>query len=68
VNDWGWADDTVDAMYRIVRSDVPDDFVVATGEAHSVAEFVEAVSHGRDWMDAARRGGSFDDRATLGPR
>ena len=50
VNDWGWAEDTVEAMVRIVRSDEPDDFVVATGEAHTVADFVEefpAVSRGR---------------------
>jgi len=51
VNDWGWAADTVDAMIRIVRLDAPDDFVVATGEAHTVADFVEAVFSraGLDW-------------------
>jgi GDPmannose 4,6-dehydratase len=43
VNDWGWAEDTVEAMVRIVRADEPDDFVVATGEPHTVADFVEAV-------------------------
>lgn len=51
VNDWGWAEDTVDAMIRIVRADEPDDFVVATGEGHTVAELVEAVfaRAGIDW-------------------
>jgi GDPmannose 4,6-dehydratase len=51
VNDWGWAEDTVDAMIRIVRSDRPDDFVVATGAGHTVADFVEAVfaRAGLDW-------------------
>jgi GDPmannose 4,6-dehydratase len=51
VNDWGWAEDTVDAMIRIVRSDEPGDFVVATGEAHTVADFVRAVFEraGLDW-------------------
>ncbi|HZN54471.1 MAG TPA: GDP-mannose 4,6-dehydratase [Candidatus Polarisedimenticolaceae bacterium] len=51
VNDWGWAEDTVDAMVRIVRLDEADDFVVATGEAHTVADFVQAVfAHaGLDW-------------------
>jgi GDPmannose 4,6-dehydratase len=51
VNDWGWAEDTVDAMIRIARLDASDDFVVATGEAHSVAELVEAVftRAGLDW-------------------
>ena len=41
--DWGYAPDTVDAMVRILRHDVPDDFVVATGQLHSVREFVEEV-------------------------
>jgi GDPmannose 4,6-dehydratase len=51
VNDWGWAEDTVDAMIRIARLDAPDDFVVATGEPHTVADFVEAVftRAGLDW-------------------
>lgn len=41
--DWGWAPDYVDAMVRAVRHDVADDFVVATGRTHSVAEFVAAA-------------------------
>jgi GDPmannose 4,6-dehydratase len=41
--DWGWAPDYVDAMVRAVRHHVPDDFVIATGEAHSVGEFVAAA-------------------------
>jgi GDPmannose 4,6-dehydratase len=40
VRDWGWAPDFVDAMVRAVRADVPRDYVVATGESHSVEEFV----------------------------
>ncbi|HUX12263.1 MAG TPA: GDP-mannose 4,6-dehydratase [Spirochaetia bacterium] len=39
--DWGFARDYVDAMWRILQADEPDDFVVATGETHSVREFVE---------------------------
>jgi GDPmannose 4,6-dehydratase len=39
--DWGHARDYVDGIYRIVQQDEPDDFVLATGEAHSVREFVE---------------------------
>lgn len=39
--DWGYAGDYVDAMWRIVQSDVADDWVVATGEMHTVREFVE---------------------------
>jgi len=39
--DWGHARDYVEAMWRIVQHNEPDDFVVATGESHSVREFVE---------------------------
>jgi GDPmannose 4,6-dehydratase len=41
--DWGWAPDYVDAMYRMARHGRGDDFVVATGVAHSIAEFVAAA-------------------------
>ena len=41
--DWGFAGDYVDAMYRMVQADVPDDFVVATGETHKVRDFVDAT-------------------------
>ncbi|CAN5280537.1 GDP-mannose 4,6-dehydratase [soil metagenome] len=41
--DWGWAPDYVDAMVRAVRHDQPDDYIVATGESHTVAEFVGAA-------------------------
>jgi GDPmannose 4,6-dehydratase len=39
--DWGFAGDYVRAMWKILQQDQPDDFVIATGEAHSVREFVE---------------------------
>ena len=39
--DWGHARDYVEGMWRIVQQDEPDDFVLATGEAHSVREFAE---------------------------
>ncbi len=38
--DWGWAPDYVDALRRAIRADTPDDYVIATGVAHSVEEFV----------------------------
>ena len=41
--DWGWAPDYVDAMVRAVRHDEPGDYVVATGRAHSVRDFVAAA-------------------------
>jgi GDPmannose 4,6-dehydratase len=39
--DWGFAGDYVDAMWRMLQADRPDDYVVATGETHSVREFLE---------------------------
>ena len=39
--DWGFAGDYVDAMWRILQQDEPDDYVIATGEAHSVREFCQ---------------------------
>ena len=39
--DWGYAGDYVDAIWRILQQDQPDDFVIATGETRSVREFVE---------------------------
>jgi GDPmannose 4,6-dehydratase len=50
--DWGHARDYVEAMWLMLQADKPDDYVVATGEAHSVREFVEAAfGHlGLDWQ------------------
>jgi len=49
--DWGYAKDYVEAMWLMLQQDEPDDYVVATGETHSVRELVEAAfSHlGLDW-------------------
>lgn len=41
--DWGFAGDYVEAMWRMLQADEPDDFVVATGEAYSVRDFVVAA-------------------------
>ena len=46
--DWGHAKDYVEAMWRIVQQDEPDDYVIATGETHSVREFVEAAGAAAD--------------------
>jgi GDPmannose 4,6-dehydratase len=44
--DWGFAGDYVDAMWRMLQQDEPDDYVVATGETHSVQKFFEiAFAH-----------------------
>ena len=41
--DWGFAGDYVDAMWRMLQQDKPDDYVVATGETHTVEEFLHVV-------------------------
>jgi len=48
--DWGYAPDFVDAMVRILSLPEPDDFIVATGQAHTVLEFVE-IAFGRLGLD-----------------
>jgi GDPmannose 4,6-dehydratase len=50
--DWGFAGDYVRAMWLMLQQDAPDDYVVATGEAHSVKELVQvAFAHvGLDWQ------------------
>lgn len=43
VKDWGYAKDFVEGMWKILNYDSPDDFVLGTGEPHTVREFVEAA-------------------------
>jgi GDPmannose 4,6-dehydratase len=49
--DWGYAPEYVDAMWQMLQADEPNDYVIATGEMHSVREFVEAAfaQVGLDW-------------------
>jgi GDPmannose 4,6-dehydratase len=58
--DWGWAPDYVEAMWLMLQQDRADDYVVATGETHSVREFCHAAfAHaGLDWERYVR----FDAR------
>ena len=51
VRDWGWAPEYVDAMWRILQMDSPDDFVIATGHSTSLERFVELAfaELGLDW-------------------
>ncbi len=60
VRDWGYAPEYVEAMWRMLQADEPEDFVVATGTGVSVREFVEAAfAHvGLDWREHVR----FDER------
>lgn len=55
--DWGYARDYVEAMWRMLQQDQPDDFVIATGGSHSVREFAEAVFArlNLDWRDYVER-------------
>jgi GDPmannose 4,6-dehydratase len=54
--DWGFAGDYVEAMWRMLQQDEPGDYVVATGEAHSVGELVETAfaAVDLDWRQYVR--------------
>ncbi|MCC6381460.1 MAG: GDP-mannose 4,6-dehydratase [Dehalococcoidia bacterium] len=54
--DWGYAPEYVEAMWRILQQPEPDDFVIATGETHSVEEFAALAfaSVGRRWQEHVR--------------
>jgi GDPmannose 4,6-dehydratase len=62
--DWGFAGDYVRAMWLVLQADEPDDYVVATGEARTVEEFVTAAfDHvGLDWREHVR----FDEEFARG--
>jgi GDPmannose 4,6-dehydratase len=57
MRDWGHARDYVDGMWRILQQAMPDDYVLATGEMHSVREFVELafakIDRRIEWMGEA---------------
>ena len=49
--DWGFAGDYVEAMWRMLQQDKPDDYVIATGESHSIRELLDVAfgTLGMDW-------------------
>ena len=49
--DWGWAPEYVDAMWRILQEEHAEDYVIATGKSHSLAEFADITFRyfGLDW-------------------
>ena len=51
--DWGYAPEYVEGMWRMLQQELPDDFVLSTGETHSVREFIEAcmksIGHNITW-------------------
>ena len=51
--DWGYAPDYVEAMWLMLQQEVPEDYVIGTGETHSVKEFLEEVFNyvGLDWKE-----------------
>jgi GDPmannose 4,6-dehydratase len=51
--DWGWAPEYVDAMWRMLQRETPEDFVIATGETRTLREFAAAAFSGvkLDWKD-----------------
>ena len=72
--DWGHARDYVDAMWRMLQPAAPDDYVVATGESHSVREFAEAAfaelgvalewrGEGREEVGVVAASGNFTAKA-----
>ena len=80
--DWGWAPEYVEAMWLMAQQEAPDDFVIATGESHSLEDFVKTAfaQVELDWRDhvvtdpglfrpteiAVSRGNPRKSRETLG--
>jgi GDPmannose 4,6-dehydratase len=63
--DWGYAKDYVEAMWLMLQQDEPEDFVIATGETHSVREFCE-LAFGRAGIEIEWRGSGFDEKGLDG--
>lgn len=65
--DWGYAPEYVEAMWLMLQQDNPDDFVVATGETHTVREFVEAAfDHvGLDWEKYVKHDARYERPAEV---
>jgi GDPmannose 4,6-dehydratase len=63
--DWGYAGDYVEAMWLMLQADTPDDYVIATGETHSVREFCE-ISFSHLGMPIRWQGRGVEEKG-LGP-
>jgi GDPmannose 4,6-dehydratase len=61
VRDWGYAPEYVEAMWRMLQQDNPDDYVIATGEGHTVMELVQAAFQcaGLDWEQYVQPDGNL---------
>ena len=47
--DWGHAKDYVDAMWRILQQDIPEDYVISTGRMETVRKFIEICANKLNW-------------------
>lgn len=67
--DWGYAQDYVEAMWLMLQQDVADDFVIATGEVHTVADFAKEAFAvvGLDWKDYVTSDPKFIPPIQTGP-
>jgi GDPmannose 4,6-dehydratase len=65
--DWGYAPEYVEGMWRILQHDRGDDFVLATGEAHTVSEFAEAAfAHANlDWKEFVKHDPRYERPAEV---
>ena len=62
VRDWGWAPEYVEAMWLMLQQNKPENYVIATGESHSLEEFVKNVFNrfGLDWKKYVRYNKNYD--------
>jgi GDPmannose 4,6-dehydratase len=67
IRDWGYAPEYVEAMWRMLQVDEPDDYVIATGTSYSVREFVQfAFAHaGLDWERHVRHDPGYERPAEV---
>lgn len=67
--DWGYSPDYVEAMWLMLQQDAADDFVIATGEVHTVAEFAECAFEvvGLNWRDYVVTDPQFVPPVQTGP-
>lgn len=61
--DWGFAGDYVEGMWRMLQADRPDDFVLATGQTHTIRAFIEAAGRAFDW-EIVWSGGGVEEIGT----
>ena len=66
--DWGYAKDYVRAMWMMLQNDQPQDYVIATGETHSVKDFLKAACQAAeidDWQDIVKHNPKYDRPAEV---